>query len=405
MMKMTFARRLICTNCNKEYDLSVRNACGNCFAALNVQYDYEKLGRYLREKIETRSHNIWRYKELLPFYNGSVGIHSGFTPLRKAHRLGEKWGLKNLFLKDDTVNPTGSFKDRPASLGVASAVHFGLEAVGCASTGNLAAATAAAASLACLPSYIFVPNGLDSSKLDTTRIFGGTIYKLGDTYDEVNRKANLIADRYGWGIVNINLRPFYVEGSKTLIFEILEQLNWSHPDHIVIPLGSGALLDAVNRGYEELISLGVVSKGDKARLSGTQPFGCSPIVNAYLKGSNEISPIKYPDTIVKSLAIGDPASGYEALDIIRRTGGWGDNPSDAEVVEAQLALAKTEGLFVEQTGGCALASVKRKAEDGKIDRSEVVVVALTGHGYKTLDTTRQFLDTAIENSESLEIAV
>ncbi len=310
-----------------------------------------------------------------------VDLQPGFTPLRRATNLGEALGLREVWVKDDTVNPTYSFKDRPVAVAIAKAREWDLPAVGCASTGNLAAATAAAAAKAHLPCYVFAPASLEPTKLLLPRIYGATVVPVDGTYDDANRVALLAADRRGWGFVNINLRPYYAEGSKTLLFETWEQLGFELPDVIVTPLGSGLLMTSVDKGIRELRELGELSGADP-RLVGTQAAGCAPIVRGFESPDGRPRPVRKPDTIAESLAIGDPASGYEAIQIMRKTRGFGDAPSDAEILEGQKLLAQTEGVFAEPAGGTTVATLKRAREDGRIDRGERVVLFITGNGLK-----------------------
>jgi threonine synthase len=391
---MSYATYLQCKECKSLFELEQRSVCENCFGPVEVIYDYEQIkDRLSKNNFLKRENSIWRYRELLPSNNQkkeNFEFHAGSTPLRKCKSLGNYLGLEHLYIKDDTVNPTGSFKDRPVTVAVEKALEWQLPAIGCASTGNLASATAAAAAKANLPSYIFVPQSLDESKIDSTLIYGPTIVAIDGNYDDVNRLVNFVADSRGWGIVNVNLRSYYVEGSKTISYEIVEQLNWKQPDHVIIPLGSGALLDASFKAFNELIKVGLVDD-DTPKISGTQPKLCSPIIDGLHSKTGEIVPVKDPKTIVKSLAIGDPASGYNAIQAIKSSKGWGDNPTDQEIIEGQKLLARLEGLFTEQTGGCVIASLKRKVENGEIDRDETVVAYITGHGYKTLDTLKPYL--------------
>ncbi|VVB66466.1 Threonine synthase [Candidatus Gugararchaeum adminiculabundum] len=383
---MTKPSKLVCKECGEEYPVELRTACEICFGPLDVQYDYEAIGKQVtKEKIAGREKTLWRYIELLPIENRNniVNLHPGFTPLKKADQLAKKLGLRELYVKDDTVNPTYSFKDRPSSVAVSKSVEFGLEAVGCASTGNLAGATAAHAAKAGLPCYIFIPADLEQSKVLSAQIYGPNIIAVEGTYDDANRIANLAANKYKWGLVNINIRPYYTEGSKTLAYEVCEQLGWQTPDRVIIPLGSGALLCAINKGFNELVKLGFVYE-NKVKICGSQPDGCAPIANAY-DGKSDIIPIEKPTSIVKSLAIGDPASGPEALKIINESRGFADSPNDLEVVEGQKLLARTEGIFAEPAGGVVIAALKRKVEAGEIDKNERVVVYITGNGLKTPD--------------------
>lgn len=382
--------KLVCKACEKEFPTEIKTACDDCFSPVEIVYDLDAVRKTLnKDSIAIRRENYWRYAELLPvrrkFLN--LDLEPGYTPLRRARNLGEQLGMKNLYIKDETVSPTYSFKDRSATIGVLKSIEFGLEAVGCASTGNLANATAAAAAKAALPCYIFVPSDLNGVKVQLALAYGARIIGIEKTYDDANRVANRVADKHRWGLLNINIRPYYVEGSKTIGFEIIEQLDWRAPDLLISPLGSGALLSAVAKGVREFESLGLL-KNVQTRFSGSQPEGCSPIATAYRNGSDEIAPIEYPNTIAESLAIGDPASGQEALQIIRRTGGFADAPTDDEIIDAQLKLAHLEGVFAEPAGGTVVSSLIRGIESGEIDKDETVVLLITGSGVKSLGTLR-----------------
>lgn len=359
--------------------------CEACFGPLEVAFDLDALAsKVTRSAIEARAPNLWRYRELLPIQDDAsiVDLQAGFTPLRRAENLAKELGLRHVYLKDDTVNPTYSFKDRPVAVAVSKCREWGLGGVGCASTGNLAAATAAAAAKAHLPCYVFVPGRLDPAKLLMPRVYGAKVVPIDGTYDDANRVALLTADLLDWGFVNINVRPYYAEGSKTLGYEACEQLGWEAPDVELVPLGSGLLLTSIQKGLQEFFRLGLV-KEHAVRICGAQPIGCAPIANAFLKGREEVEPVEKPTSMVESLAIGDPASGYEALRIIRKTGGFADAPSDAEVLRAQVLLARTEGVYAEPAGGTVVAALKRAAADGRIGRDERVVVNITGNGLKT----------------------
>jgi len=379
---LSLATGLYCKACGSAFDLGIRNACDECFASVEIRYDMDEVSKHLtKESIRQGPASIWRYWPLLPAgrKTGERGLNPGFTPLRECRNLAGELGLKHLYVKDDTVNPTYSFKDRPVATSAAAAVELGLNGLGCASTGNLAGATAAAAARYGLPSIAIIPKGLDANKVIASSVYGSSIVEVEGSYDNANRIANLIADRYRVGFVNINLRPFYIEGSKTLSFEVIEQLNWQEPDRIIVPMGSGALLTAVSRGIEEFRYLDL-SEG-RTLICGTQPMGCSPISRAFQEGS-EIRPVKEPRTVAESLAIGDPASGDDALRAIRESGGYADAISDREICEAQLLLARKEGIFTEPAGGTVVASLIRNVESGVISPSETVVCLITGNGLK-----------------------
>jgi len=374
---------------------------------LKIAYDYERVKEQLTPAaLATRPKTLWRYAELLPLDSPerAVDLAPGFTPMKRAENLGRLLGIRELYLKDDTMNPTYSFKDRPTAVAVSKAVEWALPAVGCASTGNLAGATAAAAAKARLPCYIFIPAGLDETKIFSALAYGAKVIGVQGTYDDANRIANLVADRYNWGLVNINIRPFYLEGSKTLGFETCEQLGWETPDRVLIPMGSGALLTAIQKSLEELVTLGLI-RTHSVRICGSQPRGCAPIVSAFERGETRIEPVEAPETIAESLAIGDPASGPEAVEIIRRTGGFADAPLDGEIIEAQRLLARTEGILAEPAGGTVIATLKRRLDDGTIGPDERVVCYVTGNGLKAPHTFSGMLTELITVEANFEEAL
>lgn len=382
---MGYVRGLRCRECGAEYPPTRLVVCDACFGPLEVRYEIEAVKEaFSRDVLTRRPEDLWRYRELLPVFDDAcrVDLQPGYTPLRRAENLGKELGLSDVRVKDDTVNPTYSFKDRPVAVAIAKAREWGLPAVGCASTGNLAAATAAAAAKARLPCYVFASAHLEPAKLLLPRVYGATVVPIDGTYDDANRVALLTADQRGWGFVNINLRPYYAEGSKTLLLEIWEQLGFELPDVVVVPMGSGLLLTAVDKAIHELRELGEVDDG-RTRIVGSQPDGCAPIVRGYESKDGRPRPVKQPATIAESLAIGDPASGYEAIQIMRRTGGFADAPLDPEILEGQRLLARTEGVFAEPAGGTTVATLKRAVEDGRIDRGDRVVLLITGNGLKT----------------------
>lgn len=382
---MGYVRGLRCKECGAEYPPARLTVCDACFGPLEVRYETEAVkASFTREALKSRAQDLWRYHELLPVFDegARVELHPGYTPLRKATNLAERLRLREVWVKDDTVNPTYSFKDRPVAVAIAKAREWGLPAVGCASTGNLAAATAAAAAKARIPCYVFVSAHLEPTKLLLPRLYGATVVPVDGTYDDASRVALIAADRRGWGFVNINLRPYYAEGSKTLLFETWEQLGFELPDVIVVPMGSGLLLTSIDKAIRELQDIGLVEDGH-TRIVGSQPEGCAPIVRGYELPDGRPRPVRKPATIAESLAIGDPASGYEAIQIMRRTRGFADAPRDEEILEGQRALARTEGVFAEPAGGTAVATLRRAAEDGRIDRGERVVLLVTGNGLKT----------------------
>ncbi len=344
---------------------------------------YEKVEEGLRDRLEASSvRGVWRYAELLPVEKRFwVDIGAGGTPLFKANELGRVLGVKNLYIKNDTVNPTFSFKDRPASVAVSKAKELGIRVVGCASTGNLASATMAHAAAAGLTGFVLMPDTVELPKVRQASIYGGKIILVDGTYDDVNRLAYLLTDRTNVGVVNVNLRPYYVEGSKTMIYEIVEQLGWRVPQHIVVPMASGALFGALHKGLEEMELFGLIQDADTI-FHGVQPEGCSPISTAFASGSDEIRPVKKPNTLVKSLAIGTPADGLYALSIARSTGGTCETVSDDETIEAVKLLSRHAGIFAEPGGAITVAAVKRMREEGVLDSGDEVVCCVTAAGFK-----------------------
>jgi len=376
-------RSLKCRECGREYPPTKIYACDHCFAPLEVIYDLDSLN-LSKGLIKNREKTLWRYRELLPLSNHGriVDIGAGFTPLQECKRLAEALNLKRLYVKNDTVNPTGSFKDRPASVAVSKALELGFRAVGCASTGNLAAAIAAHAAKAGIPSYVFIPSDTEKNKVLQAAAYGAKIIAVKGTYDDANRLAAQASEEYEWALVNINTRPYYVEGSKTIAFEICEQMGWRAPENIVIPMGSGALLCAVWRAIKQFEKIGLVNELG-TRLIGAQPEGCSPIARAFKLNSEEVFPVEEPKTIAKSLAIGDPGDGIYALKAIRESNGFAEYATDDEIVEGMKLLAKTEGIFAEPAGGVSIAVLKKLVEQGEIARDEEVVCCVTGSGFKS----------------------
>ncbi|MFQ6071637.1 MAG: threonine synthase [Methanosarcinales archaeon] len=378
---------LVCRECGTEYPHTIQNTCYECFGPLEVKYDWDLIQEKVsKEKIAKGANSIWRYADLLPVESEArVDLGAGFNKLHKADRLGAEIGLKNLYLLDESVNPTYSFKDRVTSVAVTKALEFGATAIGCASTGNLAAAVGAHAAKAGLPAYIFIPDSIEIGKIVQMLVYGSNVIAVSGNYDDANRLASEVADMHpDWAFVNINIRPYYTEGSKTIAFETTEQLNWETPDHVVIPLASGALLCAINRGFKELEKVGLVEESN-VRVSGAQPLNCSPIASAVINDTDVI-PIKDYETVAHSLAIGNPADGYYAKEVINNSGGFAAAPTDEEVIDGIHLLARTEGIFTEPAGGTTIAGLKILAESGHIDRDERVVVYVTGNGLKAQDT-------------------
>ena len=383
---MTTAYELRCRECGKTFGLQPLSICHDCFSPLEIAYDLDYARtRFTRESIAQGPANMWRYRALLPVSDSYVPqTPSGFTPLVAAPRLAERIGAKNLYIKKDAVcMPTLSFKDRVVAVALANAQAFGFDTVGCSSTGNLANAVAAHAARLGLKTYILVPADLEPAKILNTQVYGATLVRVEGSYDHVNRLSSQIADRYNWGFVNVNLRPYYAEGSKTVGYEIAEQLGWRLPDNVVVPMAGGSLITKIRKAFDELIALGLVD--DKpARFFGAQATGCSPIATAVKNGTEAIEPQK-PNTIARSLAIGNPADGIYAARVIRKTGGWAEDVSDVELVSAIQELAETEGIFTETAGGVTTAVTARLYAHGRIKPDELTVTCITGNGLKTTD--------------------
>ncbi|MDB9527950.1 threonine synthase [Oscillatoria sp. CS-180] len=384
---------LRCRECGEIYELGAKHVCEDvCFGPLEVMYDYDTIRqRVSRESISSGPKSIWRYKDFLPVATDTpIDVGTGMTPLVKANRLARRLGLKSLYIKNDAVNmPTLSFKDRVVSIALTRAQELGFTTVSCASTGNLANSTAAIAAHAGLDCCVFIPSDLESGKVLGTLIYGPTVMAVKGNYDQVNRLCSEVANSHGWGFVNINLRPYYSEGSKTLGYEVAEQLGWQLPDHIVAPLASGSLFTKIYKGFQEFIKTGLVD--DKAvRFSGAQAEGCSPISQAFKEGRDFVSPVK-PNTIAKSIAIGNPADGIYALDIARKTKGNIEDVTDAEIVDGIKLLAETEGIFTETAGGTTIAVLKKLVEAGKIDPDETTVAYITGNGLKTQEAVQGYI--------------
>ncbi len=381
---MGFVEGLQCRECGRKYDVSPVYVCEFCFGPLEVMYRYDEIMKQLTvDEIMRRPKTMWRYKELLPIdHEPTVGLEVGFTPLIKAQRLATVMGVRELYIKNDSVNyPTLSFKDRVVSVALSKAKEFGFRVVSCASTGNLANSVAALAASADLESYIFVPFDLEQGKILGTLIYGTNLIGVKGAYDEVNRLCSEIAQKLEWGFVNINLRPFYAEGSKTFGFEIAEQMEWSLPQHVVIPMAGGSLITKIWKGFKELEKLGFLN-GGTSKIYGAQASGSSPITTALKEGQDLIKPQK-PRTIAKSLAIGNPADGYYSLKVMRESEGWGEDVTDAEIIQAMKLLAKTEGIFTETAGGVTVAVAQKLVQQGVIPREESILICITGNGLKT----------------------
>jgi threonine synthase len=393
-----FFTALRCRECAREYPPEAVHVCEFCFGPLEVAYDYDAIGKVLtRERIQSRAPTMWRYKELLPVENEpTIATQVGFTPLVRADRLAKRLGLKNVWVKNDTVNhPTLSFKDRVVAVALNRAKELGFDTVACASTGNLANSVAANAASAGLRSYVFIPADLEAGKILGSLVFGTNVVGITGSYDEVNRLCAEIAGKYGWAFVNVNVRPFYAEGSKAMGFEIAEQLGWRLPDHVVVPMAGGSLITKIHKAFKEFQLLGFLNDDGGAgvppvhqskqmpRIHGAQAEGCAPIINAFKSGTDLIRPVNKPNTIVKSLAIGNPADGFYSLQTMKQTGGVGEFVNDAEVVEGIRLLAETEGIFAETAGGVTVGVAKKLAQQGIIKPDESLVLCITGHGLKT----------------------
>lgn len=409
-------RALKCRECGEEYELKAIHVCECCFGPLEVAYDYNALRQTVtRETIQAGPNSIWRYRPFLPVAtNTPIDVGTGMTPLVRSNRLARRLGLKKLYIKNDAVNmPTMSFKDRVVSVALTRARELGFTTVSCASTGNLANSTAAIAAYAGLDCCVFIPADLEAGKILGTLIYNPTLMAVQGNYDQVNRLCSEVANTHGWGFVNINLRPYYSEGSKTLAYEVAEQLGWELPDRIVAPLASGSLFTKIYKGFREFVDVGLVADKDVC-FSGAQAEGCSPIAQAYQEERDFVKPVK-PNTIAKSLAIGNPADGIYALEVARKTNGSIESVNDAEIIDGIKLLAETEGIFTETAGGTTIAVLKKLVEAGKIDPDETTVVYITGNGLKTQEAVQGYVgepltieakldsfERALERSRTLE---
>jgi len=390
---MSFVTGLQCRECGQEYPQEPLHVCELCFGPLEIQYDYAAIRKTItRETIASRERNLWRYRELLPI-NGEprVGLYSGCTPLVRAERLGEALGVKELYVKDDSVNhPSFSYKDRVVSVAIAKAIEFGFDTVSCASTGNLANSVAAHAAKAGLDCYVFIPDGLEQGKIIGSAIYGPKTVAIQGNYDDVNRLCSEIGDKYGWAFVNVNLRPYYSEGAKTHGFEVAEQLGWKLPKHIVVASAGGTILPKLAKGFKELIKVGLV-EDTGCKIYSAQASGCAPIIQALHKGTDLVSPVK-PNTIASSIAIGNPADGYYVIQAVKESGGWGESVTDEEILDGIKLLARTEGIFTEPAGGTEVAVARKLIESGRIPRDESIVISITGNGYKTLEAVAKSVE-------------
>ena len=378
---------LKCRETGRKYEKKPIHVCEMSFAPLEVDYNYEEIKKTIsRKSIENGPLSMWRYGDLLPLDGDPVtGFNTGFTPLIRAKNLAEALGAKEIYIKDDTVcRPTLSFKDRVVSIATSKAVEFGFDTVSCASTGNLANSVSAHAAIAKLDCFIFIPADLETGKVVGTSVYNPVVVGINGNYDQVNRLCSEVSDVYNWAFANINIRPFYAEGSKTLYFEVIEQLGWKPPDHIIAPAAGGSLVTKMAKARREFEMMNLIEDGSHTRIHVAQADGCAPIVNALKEGSPFFKPVK-PNTIAKSLAIGNPADGIYAIETVKESGGYGESASDDEIIEAMKLLASTEGIFTETAGGVTLAATKKLIESGRISRDESIVVLITGNGMKTIE--------------------
>ncbi len=386
---MSFVKGLKCRECGHHLPVMPTHVCEYCFGPLEVDYNYEGIARSLtKEKIQKRPETMWRYRELLPIDGEpTVGVQAGFTPLVHAKSLAKALGVREVWVKNDAVSyPTLSFKDRVVSVALSKAREFDFKIAACASTGNLANSVAANAAAAGMEAYVFIPHDLEAGKVLGTLVFGAHVIGIRGTYDDVNRLCSEVAAKYKWAFVNINVRPYYAEGSKTLCYEIMEQLGWRLPHHIVVPMASGSLLTKVHKAIKEFHKLGFIAS-EKCKVHGAQATGCSPISTALKSGWDLFKPVK-PDTIAKSLAIGNPADGFYAMSSMKETGGSAEDVSDEEIIDAIKLLAETEGIFTETAGGVTLGVAKKLVKQGKIKKDESVVLCITGNGLKTQEAVQ-----------------
>ncbi len=401
---MSYVKSLRCKECHTDYALGPLTVCDNDFGPLEVAYDYEAMkGKVTRASIEAGPRSLWRYKDLLPIEGEpKAGFNSGFTPLIKADRLAAELGVKELYIKDDSANyPSFSYKDRVVSVALTKAIEFGFDTVGCASTGNLAHSVAAHAAAAGLRAFVMIPDDLEEGKVVGSLVFGPRMVKIKGNYDDVNRLCSQIADKYNWAIVNVNLRPYYTEGAKTHGFEIAEQMGWRLPQHTVSPVAGGTILPKIYKAYKEFITLGLV-EDNSPKIYGAQADGCNPVVKALREGQELFHPQK-PNTIAKSIAIGNPADGYYVIQDIKESGGWGESASDQEILDAVKLLARTEGIFTEPAGGTTLACTIKLIQSGKIPRDESICVCITGNGLKTVEVMQgQFATSPAINAKMSE---
>jgi len=398
---MSFAKALRCRECGREYPLAPSHVCEFCFGPLEVMYDYDGMKKAVtRQSIQSGPYSVWRYADLLPCEGEPVDLNAGFTPLIKSENLGKHLGLNHLYLKNDCANPTWSFKDRVVAVAATKAREFGFKTLACASTGNLANAVSAHAARAGLESFVFVPSDLEAGKLLGSKIYGANLVAVDGSYDDVNRLCAELGGKYPWAFVNINVRPYYSEGSKTMAYEIAEQLGWRAPDHCIVPLASGSLYGKIHKGLEELIKLGLIEE-KQTRMSGCQASGCSPIITAWENNTLNFRPVR-PNTIAKSLAIGNPADGYYTLKTMGETNGAGAAVSDDEVIEGIRLLAESEGIFAETAGGVTIAGLRRLVQEERVGKDELVVACITGAGLKTQEAVADVLPAPLHVQATVE---
>ncbi len=398
---MSFMTGLKCKECGQAYPAERQFVCAECFGPLETTYDYAAVGRETSvEKIRLRPANLWRYRELLPVEGPpATGFQSGFTPLIRSTRLARVLGVSELYLKDDTVNhPTLSYKERVVSVAITRALELGYSTIACASTGNLANSVSAHSARLGLPCFVFIPDSVEPEKIVGSGIYHPQIVCVRGNYDDVNRLCSEIGGEYGWGFVNVNLRPYYTEGAKTFGFEVAEQLGWRLPRHTVLPTAGGTLLPKVHKAYQELKTLGWVT--GESKIHAAQAAGCAPVIHALHTGASEIQPVK-PNTIAHSIAIGNPADGPYVLECVRSSGGWGETATDDEIIEAIQLLAETEGIFAEPAGGTTIAVCRKLIAQGRIPHDEPVVVGITGNGYKAAKSLAGRLNSSVHLSSSL----
>src|SRR3989338_4964413 len=401
---MSYIKGLKCRECHRIYPTEAIYVCEFCFGSLEVDYDYDKIKSQIsRESIENGPKSIWRYRDLLPIdREPTVGFHAGFTPLFKSENLAKALGMKELWIKDDSVcHPTLSFKDRVVAVALTKAKELGFKTVACASTGNLAGSVSAQAAWAGLNRFIFIPADLEVGKIVSSLTYAPNLVAVEGNYDEVNRLCAEIASRYQWAFVNINIRPYYAEGSKTYGFEVAEQLGWRAPQHMVVPAASGSLLVKIWKSFKELHKLGLLDEPPRTKMYAAQAAGCGPIVTALREESDIIKPVK-PKTIAKSLAIGNPADGYIPTDAIHESGGWGAAVGDQEIVDAMKLLAQTEGIFTETAGGGTGAAAKKLVEERRIPKDESLVICITGNGLKTQEAVTDHIGRPITIKPTLD---